>query len=163
GKLHVPHCPACPKVECQATIQAPQAACVSRESIQYEYVLVPSPKKGCPAVSVPVPQITTEHSGEGSAGEAGVRASVEASPSNGGGVPGNVPGGLFARPDWRLGALGGVGKSGLEGGGIVERRILGPIDIGIYARVPVRDPSYASVGVTIGGSWCVSACSQVAC
>jgi hypothetical protein len=121
--------------------------CTSHEAISYEYVNVRSGTPGCPDVIVPSPVVTGETRGGGSVAAAGGAADVAVAVDK----PKTV--GAVSRPDWRVSALVGVGPGGLSVGGVVDRRVLGPVSVGVFALVPLSEPGKVSVGGTLGVSW----------
>ncbi len=139
--------------------------CTSRESISYVYVPVKSPQAGCPDVVVPSPVVTGTTSGGGSVAEAGGTAAVDTHVDTS--TPASSVSGA-GRADWRLSAFLGVGPGGLGTGGVIERRLFGPVSAGAFVFVPLHDReilhpdgtktketaiSNVSAGATLGVAW----------
>lgn len=134
-----------PTVHERIEVNAPTQAVTSRESIEYRYIEVPSPVKGCPAVTVPSPVVSVDSSSTSTGGTATADVAID--------QPAAHVSAAESRSTWRAGALIGANGDGLEVGGYVARRLLGPIEAGIYARVPTAVPGKASVGLMLGAAW----------
>lgn len=134
-----------PTVTERVNVQGPTQTCTSRESIEYRYVQIPSPQKGCPDVTVPSPIVTSNDRSTSTGGTTTVDTHYDS------GQPARSV--TESRSTWRIGALIGASGEGLEVGGYAAKRLLGPIDVGIYARAPLATPAHTSVGLTLGVQW----------
>lgn len=142
--------PRCPVVQTEVKTDASEQKCTSKVETKYVYRAVPSGTKDCPSIVVPVPEVTYESDSTGKSG--GAEASVVVRPVEQPPVSaGAVPSRFVSEPSrWHASGLVGVGSSGVEVGGSASYRVLGPIDIGVYGRVPLHDAGRASAGVSLG-------------
>lgn len=143
--------PRCPVVKSEVKVEPSEQKCTSKAEIKYVYRTVPSPAKGCPVTVVPVPEVTYESDSTGK--QAGADARTEVVPTVGPPVRSSEPprdprSGPNGR--WRASGLVGLGASGLEVGASASYRLLGPVNVGVYTRVPTHDVGRASGGVSVG-------------
>ena len=133
-----------PKVEAKCETKIEPTTCEAKEpTVQIRYVKTVG--------KCPQPEVTISGGGAtattgGATASSSVIESPPIPPS-----PNGSPGGSGGTPArWTIAALAGVGGAGPEVGGAAMYRLLGPVTVGAYGRVPLNEPGRASVGGLIG-------------
>ena len=136
------------KEECHAEVIAPKCE-AAPATVTVRYVHVPGEPPSCP----PTPEVSITGGGSSaSSGGATARNDLSVTPS----IPdyvggsGGSPRGKDDSGRWTASGLVGIGGSGLEVGAVVQYRLVGPVELGGYVRVPTHDVPHSSAGVTLG-------------
>jgi len=143
--------PRCPVVNCEVKIEPSEQKCQSKIETRYVLRTIPSPAASCPPIVIPIPEVTYESEASGKQGgsEASVVVRPDERPPVGSGPAPSVSIG-FSPSRWHASGLVGVGSAGVEVGAGLSYRLLGPIELGIYGRVPLHQLGQASGGLSVG-------------